>query len=104
MGEAKMVELSQEELQGLIGLIDDTIERKLTVIKERMVADYFIAAQYDKPEVWEGIKELVVSLVKSDLALIRARFAALVCAPPVEPEEAKAPVEEAPEEKPAAEA
>lgn len=94
MNEAFMIELSQEELQGLIELIDDTIERKLAGIKERILADYFIETRYDKPEVWEAIKAQIEELVKSDLALIRSRFAGFLKALPVEPVEVEAPVVE----------
>lgn len=100
MDKGKMVRLSKAELEELKALLDAEIERRLSGIKERMMADYFIASQYDKPEVWDGIKGLIVELVQSPLVGIRQGLDVMAVALPEEPgEEPEEPVE-VPGEKP----
>lgn len=100
MDRAKLVRLEEAEVVELKALVEAEVERRLSGIKERIMAEYFISAQYDKPEVWERVKAEIVELVESPLVGMRQALGLPEEAPPEEAEPEPAPEEPAPEPAP----
>lgn len=101
MDKDRFLRLSLVEARELKDLVEAEIDRRFVAIKDKVDHYYTVVVGYDAEQAWCELQELVLELVKSNLASLDKSLATVLGVPPVEVPPVEVPAEAVPEPEPA---